>query len=158
MGLLDFFKKAQNSNSKNMFSKDELIDLISYCDIIANAFAQSPSLIASGNGRAQKMSDTMMSYKCIFVHFYSAEYMYGNSDKFIPQSCTTYSRYVLTSNIVLANPTSRINCLRELPNNWADIIKVIDALKIEGDLNTVAKIEKYIAPLTRAFNLLSSHK
>lgn len=158
MGIFDFLKRAQNSSSKNLFSKDELIDLISYCDIIAEAFAQSPSLIASGSGRAKKMSDTMVSYKCILVHFYSVEYKYGNAEELIPQSSTAYSRYALTSNIVLANPTSRANCLRELPNNWTDIINVINALRIEGDLNTVSKTEKYIVPLTRAFNLLSGHK
>ena len=158
MGLFDFFKQKQHSANNKLFTKAELVDLISYCDSIGKAFAQSPSLIASGNGRAQKMSDTMVSYKCILVHFYSAEYKYGSSDEFIPQSSASYTRYVLTSNVVLANPASKINCLKELRNNWQDIIKVVNALRIEGDQTTVSEIERYMAPLTRAFELLSNHK
>lgn len=156
MGLFDLFKRKQHSANNKLFTKAELVDLISYCDSIGKAFAQSPSLIASGNGRAQKMSDTMVSYKCILVHFYSDEYKYGSSDEFIPQSSTAYSRYVLTSNIVLANPTSRTNCLRELSNNWKDVLKVISALKLEGDSLTVDKLGNSTEKLTNAFEKLSN--
>lgn len=158
MGIFDFLKKTQKSTSRNLFTKEELRDLISYCDYISKAFTQSPSLIASGHGRAQKMSDIMISYKCIFVHFYSVEYKYGRSDEFIPESSPAYSRYVLTSNVVLSNPDTKRNCLKDLSNNWKDILNVANALRLERDYSTISKIEKYIEPLTNAFNLLSNQR
>ena len=54
----------------NIFTKNEIISLIKACDSIGTLFANSAALKRTGGGRAEKMRQTMLSYKNIFVHFY----------------------------------------------------------------------------------------
>ena len=61
----------------NEFDKFELNGLIKACDRMGSMFANSRALIAAGNGRSEKMRQTMLSYKNIFVHFYANVYGYG---------------------------------------------------------------------------------
>lgn len=90
MGLFNFFKKksaaqssSTNSASNNLFQKEELRQLINSCDNIANMFANSAALRATENGRSEKMRQTMLSYKNIFVYFYDEICGYGKTDAFL---------------------------------------------------------------------------
>ena len=77
MGFFNIFKKegatTQSNSTKtandNIFTKEELHQLTDSCDNIAKMFANSTALRATGEGRSEKMRQTMMSYKNIFVYF-----------------------------------------------------------------------------------------
>ena len=73
MGIFNVFKKkgatAQTNSTEiangNVFTKEEMHQLIGNCDNIANMFANSVALHTTGNGRPEKMHQTMLSYKNI---------------------------------------------------------------------------------------------
>lgn len=162
MGFSNFFKKksaaqssSTNSASNNLFQKEELRQLINSCDNIANMFANSVALRATGNGRSEKMRQTMLSYKNIFVYFYDEICGYGKTDAFL--SVEETGRYALSQALVFNNPSSFKQCLRQLPANWNDVLTVFKALCFSGESSIVIQYESSINQLTSAFHKLSSY-
>ena len=92
MGIFNIFKKKKGATAQtnsteiangNIFTKEEMHQLIGNCDNIANMFAKSVALRATGNGRPEKMHQTMLSYKNIFLYFYDEICGYGKADAFL---------------------------------------------------------------------------
>ena len=112
MGIFNIFKKksaTKQTNSTeiangNIFTKEELHQLICNCDNIANMFANSVALRATGNGRPEKMHQTMLSYKNIFLYFYDEICGYGKADAFLSSAET--GRYALSTALVFTNTLS----------------------------------------------------
>lgn len=162
MGFFNIFKKEgvtqsnrTNAASNNLFQKEELCQLINSCENIANMFANSAALHATGNGRAEKMRQTMLSYKNIFVYFYDEICGYGKAEAFLTSEET--GRYALSQALVFNNPSSFKQCLRQLPANWNDVLTVFKALCFSGESGTVAQYELSINQLTSAFRKLSTY-
>lgn len=157
MGLLDLFrgKITDQSCNNNLFQKEELQQLINGCNILANMFAESVALRATGNGRSEKMYQTMHSYKNIFVFFYDEICGYGKADQFL--SSEEASRYALSHALVFSNHSTFKQCLSQLLSNWNDVMTVFKALTLSGEGRIIAKHESIIKQLTAAFVKLSNY-
>ena len=163
MRFFNIFKKkgatAQTNSTEiangNIFTKEELHQLIGNCDNIANMFANSVALHTTGNGRPEKMHQTMLSYKNIFLYFYDEICGYGKADAFLSSDET--GRYALSKALVFSNPSSFRQCLRQLHTNWHDVLNVFKALRLSGESNMVAQHESSINQLTTAFRKLSTY-
>lgn len=163
MGFFNIFKKkgatAQTNSPEiangNIFTKEELYQLIGNCDNIVNVFANSVALRATGNGRPEKMHQTMLSYKNIFLFFYDEICGYGKADAFL--SSDEIGRYELSKALVFSNPSSFRQCLRQLPANWHDVLNVFKVLSLSGESNMVAQYESSVNQLTAAYRKLSTY-
>lgn len=116
-------------------------------------FANPAALRATGNGRSEKIRQTMLSYKNIFVYFYDKICGYGEAEAFLSNEET--ARYVLSQALVFKNPSSFKQCLRQLPTNWNDVLTVFKALCSSGESSIVVQYESAINQLTEAFRKLS---
>ena len=163
MGFFNIFRKkgatsqtnSTETTNSNIFTKEELCQLIDSCNKIAKMFANSTALRATGGVRSEKMHQTMMSYKNIFVYFYDEICGYGKGDAFLSSDET--GRYALSKALVFNNPPSFKQCLRQLPTNWNDVLTVFKALRLSGEAGTVAQYESSINQLTSAFRKLSTY-
>jgi len=143
----------------NEFDKFELNSLIKACDRMGSMFANSRALIATGNGRSEKMRQTMLSYKNIFVHFYANVYGYGEVEDYIDKdNSEEYGRYILSYAMVFSNPTNFASCLSQLKSNWSSVITVTQAMNNAGEDDIVAERMNDMMMLTDAFVKLSSYK
>lgn len=162
MGFLNVLEKEgvphlSNTNmvNNNPFQKEELCQLINRCDNIANMFANSAALRATGNGWSEKMRQIMLSYKSIFVYFYDEICGYGEADAFLSNEETGH--YVLSQTLVFNNPSSFKQCLRKLSAHWNDVLTVFKALYFSGESNIVVQYESAIYQLTVAFRKLGNY-
>ena len=163
MGFFNIFKKegatTQSNSTKtandNIFTKEELHQLTDSCDNIAKMFANSTALRATGEGRSEKMRQTMMSYKNIFVYFYDEICGYGKADAFLTSG--EKGRYALSEALVFQQPQTFKQCLSQLPSNWNDVLTVFKALRLSGESANVAQYESSINQITAAFRRLSTY-
>lgn len=171
MGLFDFFTKKKNSSkqvaqtellgswlsdstSSNLFSKEELEDFISIIAKISCLFRDSKLL---QGGRNESMESKMHSYAGILGYYYEDEYRYGKMQDLVDRDM--FVQYVLASNS-MRNENNRKCIVRDLSDNWSDILQVIFIMKLEpnpeGD--KLQQIEPEIQKVTLAFEKMSGKK
>lgn len=157
MGIFsNLFKSEGGSNSSAIFSKSELTSLIQTCDDMKQMFASSKSLIASGNGRAQKMASTMVSYKSMLLYFYESILKYGSASQFFKGE-DEKNNYELCSLLVFSNQSSGAECFHDAANNWKDIQTVLKTLQMTDEAGIVYKLSNGIQALTSAFDKISKY-
>ena len=173
MGLFDIFKKKESateqtkqtqslssgysvSTSSNLFSKEELEDFISIIAKISYLFRDSKLL---QGGRNESMKSKMHSYAGILGYYYENEYRYGKMQDLVDRDMLV--QYVLASNS-MRNENNRKCIVRDLSDNWSDILQVIFMMKLEPDPNPegdkLQQIEPEIQKVTLAFEKMSGKK
>lgn len=142
----------------NIFTKNEIISLIKACDSIGTIFANSAALKRTGGGRAEKMRQTMLSYKNIFVHFYANICQYGEVEDFISHiNSEEYGRFALSYALVFSNPSNFSKCIDELPSNWNSVLTVLKGINMAGEDETITAHMSDILLLTDAFMKLKNY-
>ena len=171
MGLFDIFKKKKsfteqtkqtqslssghlNSASSNLFSKEELEDFISIIAKISYLFRDSKLL---QGGRNESMKSKMHAYAGILGYYYENEYHYGKMQDLVDRDMLV--QYVLASNS-MRNENNRKCIVRDLSDNWSDILQVIFMMKLEQspEVDKLKQIEPEIQKVTSAFEKMSGKK
>ena len=149
--------ESRNEQQHNVLTKEELIHLIKICDDIACFFRNSASLNRIGGGRSEKMYQIMMSYKCIFIYFYTKVFNYGKLFEF-NMSPELSKRYEISENLVFSNPTSFSICLAQLPINWKDVLTVFSSLELAGEVSGERNLFDEVKTLGSALDKISSFR
>ena len=161
---MKFFSTKTNSSSKgteqladaNLFSKNELENLIRICAKISILFRDSKILIAIG--RNEKMMSRIHAYAGIFGYYYEKEYNYGT----ISSVVYPYNDPKMITNCIIAmneisNEEHRQRCVKELADNWSDVLQVIFNFQLEqnSEGDQFRKIKSDIQKVTSAIEKLS---
>jgi hypothetical protein len=170
MGILDFFKKKsedQNSRqnasgqstqrSSNLFSKNELENLIRTLSSISYLFRDSQLLRSTGGGRNEAMMSKVHSYAGILGYFYEIEYNYGRMSDIVDNRIA--SHFLLVKN-AMNNYEHRKRTVRDLANNWSDVLQVIFNMQLvpNPDGDKFKQIDSDIRKVTSAIEKLSGGK
>lgn len=155
-------KAEQNSSPKqqannNLFSKTELENLIGILSKISYLFRDSQLLKSTGGGRNESMMSRLHSYVGILGYYYEEEYKYGKMSSIVDSKIA--SHYALVS-MAMSDPSHRKNTVKDLANNWSDVLQVIFNMQLEpnpeGD--KFKAMESDIKKVTAAFEKLSGGK
>lgn len=173
MGLLDIFKKKKssteqtkhtqslsfgysNSASSNLFSKEELEEFIGILAQISYLFRDSKLL---QGGRNKSMQQKIHSYAGILGYYYEYEYHYGKVAELVEQDMLVGCVLACSS---MSNADNRKMIIRDLSDNWSDILQVIFMMKLEPDPNPdgdkLRQMDPEIQKLTLAFEKMSGKK
>lgn len=153
MWPFDYSKKKKRA----LFSSKELHELIKSCDVVADAFATSESLMTVGKARVDKMTDLMSSYKNILLYLYAEQYKYGDVGEFFTKyNREDYQKYLLCA-VVMSQEDKRTECFRQVRQNWSQILQVVQAIRLMGDTKALIKMNQHLENLTKAFEKVSSN-
>lgn len=146
------YKKSDKSAT--LFSKKELESIIAILSDISYVFLQSDRLTY---GRNEKMKSRLYSYAGIFGYYYEEEYAYGKVSDITDKSIA--SHYVLVK-LSMANISHRKQTIRDLADNWSDVLQVILILELDDNEagNKFCKMESQILIVTKAIEKLSGKK
>lgn len=149
-------RQAQNtsSNATNLFSKAELENLIQILSRISYIFQKSERLIG---GRNEKMMSRTHSYAGILGYYYEKEYRYGKMADIVDSKIA--SHYILVEQAML-NAEHRNRTVKELADNWSDVLQVIYNLKLDSNSagDKFKAMETDIQKVSEAFEKLSGSK
>lgn len=142
---------------KALFPSSELRELIKSCDVVADAFATSESLMTGGKNRVDKMVGLMSSYKNILIYLYAEEYKYGGVGEFFTKhNRDDYQKYLLCA-VVMSQEDKRTECFRQVRQNWSQILQVVQAIRLMGDTKALIKMNQHLDNLTEAFEKVSNN-
>lgn len=152
MSFLDFLKQYEEKK----FSKNELEEAIRILSDISYVFQSSEVLRALG-GRNEIMKSRIFSYTCICGFYYEEEYHYGTFSDLVDSDISAHYRL---DKIIMSNEPRKNMVIKELANNWSDVLQVIYNLQLErnetGDI--LKAIESDIHYVTDIFERFSDQK
>lgn len=141
----------RTSQSAALFSKDELMSIITILSDISYIFLESDRLVG---GRNEKMKSRLFSYAGIFGYYYEEEYAYGKVSDIADKNIA--SHYVLVK-LSMSDASHRRNVVQDLADNWSDVLQVIFNLELDDNEagNKFKKMESKIQTVTKAIEKLS---
>lgn len=176
MSLFDFFRRRnENKGGQRQSSADEashketsrncgtntgqlsageLKEAVETLSGLSRVFRSSGSLVG---GRNEKMGVTMLSYAGILGYLYEEEYRYGDFSGIAEGELLSHYRLV---RIAMSDAAHRERTLKELADNWSDVLLTILLLRAEG-AETGRKLdamEPAISQVTVVFERLSGKK
>lgn len=176
MSLFDFFKRGkENKGGQRQSSADEvrhketnrnggahpcplsageLKEAVETLSGLSRIFRSSGSLVG---GRNEKMGVTMLSYAGILGYLYEEEYRYGDFSGIADGELLSHYRLV---RIAMSDAAHRENTLKELADNWSDVLLTILLLRVEGagTGRMLDAMEPAISQVTSVFERLSGKK
>ena len=157
MGLLDFIfgksEEKQTSSSSQVqkqsypVSKKEMQDAQAIAKDLDMIFLHSEALRQLSN-RNQVMHSRMLSYRSMLAYIYERDYNYGNSHEYIDIEESGHCQLVFAA---MADKSHRNMSVAQLSNNWLDVLKVVEALKM-AEPETIQPMESKIKRLTEIIN------
>lgn len=157
MGLFDFLfggnsqKKggiaSQNSVLDYPVSKKDMQDAQAIAKELDGIFYHSSALRQLGN-RNQVMHSRMLSYRSMLAYIYERDYNYGSSHEYIDIEESSHCQLVFAA---MSDKSHRNMSVAQLSNNWLDVLKVVEALKM-AEPDTILPMESKIKKLTDIIN------
>ncbi len=146
--------QTASSTATCLFSKTELENLIQILSRISYIFQKSDRLIG---GRNEKMMSRTHSYAGILGYFYEKEYHYGKMADIVDSRIA--SHYLLVEQ-AMQNAEHRKRTIKELADNWSDVLQVIYNLQLDSNLagDKFKTMEADIQKVSEAFEKLSGSK
>lgn len=157
MSFFDFlFGKSDKQNPNRIHKEQEQTYPVSKMEMQeAQAIAKKLDMVfyhsvalEQLDNRNLVMHSRMLSYRSMLAYIYEHDYKYGNSREYIDREESSHYQLVFNA---MSNKYHRDASVAQLSNNWMDVLKVVEALKM-AEPNSILPMNEDIKKLTHIIN------
>ncbi len=150
-------EERPKANPNIPFSKPEFEKAIKTISTMSYLFRDSSTLRSTGDERNERMMSRLHSYAGILGYLYQFTYKLGDYSNLVDSTMKTHFALVT---IAMSDVSNRNKSLKDLANNWSDVLQSVLYLQIDGtsEGNKMKALQTEIDFVTKVMEKLSGDK